>query len=942
MDFLRERHAQDATRLVSDVGYLVNWAAYESYLTKHYPNLERPNLHELEHIERDKKLHNPIDIAQYNGFNSPDDIWDKMARSLYGMGYLGYYSRIASCLENGRNYVCDFQEFAQIYPCLRSMHGDASKLKNMLSKDNDVEISTEDRSNKRLIEYYTYFYKNGRKFEKVDPRIYNSVKDVELERRSPFNQSLIYADENDNPKGTVWTYLTVDKEKVEYDNIFRWQYGLSPASPNVHDNKRYIYEKYVFCTASSCSAVMRVIIDCIHNVVIVSMINSHFECLETHKRRVFDVVRKLVVLHNADLTYIDEKYLSIPRRYGLTYVESWVNSDEFDRFKLSDYTPSYYCYYYDRPTSESDTWSLGKSRTWLTDIYYDKKQQQSVTKKRSLEKQYTVDPRVQNELIKIGIRSWKADAFRKNRAGRYIVRGEWEFHLDQDTSDKLKEIYRIWRTKYFETSDKLRTNIKLCEGSMIKLAQFYFVSVGNIKNVQFSTPITPKILAKTTEKLAKMYVQFKNGIINSFLKQYSWPIIDPAFLIPSYPLNRRLDHLSNVPDDSILDDGNYIIINSTIEELANCDQMYISQRYVSFDFANFKNCGIADSTTITKSPYDLEFEFSELYNKLSARDKYLEKNRIFNDYLSPSTTWNGHDTWERHDSESPFKWGYMCRLLGENRRRTVIVPDLSSKKSYYKLSQVKAVYCGKAKDAFVIHPKLLHETTFIDDMVANRSVVPAGDLTILEFPTYGQVESSRYADIFSGKNNLENLQAKVSNFGKKFKIEVFMADQKVLLPVEALNNALSMIMAKSNDVDIIEKFNRMLDKYQPPLRYIESHPFTLLIDGIVYANGTGFARSLIKKMKTIGSNIVSLNSNSQKDTNIIDYGLGSFIVFRGDTVVGNEDIHRYMKFSGMFEKDAENKKFKDLFRQLCSGVNDRSRDMVDAVLRIKGAFENVG
>lgn len=940
MDTLRHLHAaHTAAGNSSDDGYTVNLPAYERYLNKHYPNLHTPEFGDLQHASKDNVLRNPIDIAMYKGMNSPDDVWDSLARSLYGMGYLGVYAKTAAMLESGRNYLFTFTEFAHVYPCLRSMHGDAFKLKNMLDVDaGDVEVGDSDSPapEKSLKEFYHQLYKRGRHYEMFSRNINHNEIDVNLERRSVFNESLVYSDHDENPRGTLWTYLTVNKEEVDYDGDFRWGFGEKSVSKRLHDQKRYVYEKFVFCTARTCPAIMRIILDCIHNVVIISMVNPHFDCWETHKRRVFDVVRKLVVLHGADLNYIDTKYLSIPRRFGLTYVESWINSEEFIKHKQSGHTPSYFCYSY---KDKSDSWSQTKSRSWLSDIYHDHNETASLKREREIEKE--ASPLIESDKRVYAIREWKSSPIRTDEIGNLIYRSEYEYHLEQFISEKLREIYRVWRIMYFETTDKMRTVTKLYNGSMITMSQLYFSFTGYNNNIHFSTQLPPKYWEQVTAQLAKRYIHLGTIILCSFLNLYKKPVVDPAIFIPSYPSNKRLKGISELSNEKMIDDGKYVIINATLEELANSDDIYITQRYSNFGFANYDKNYLKKRSGLRRNWANFYCHFLE---KRIGYDSVFTSNRIFDDFFDKKLGLYDHFFNSRNER--------ILRYLDLFYAKYGMGIDgymISKLKPYYKLSHVKFFKGDKVHDAFIIHPKLLHETTFINDLVNMREPAKSvSKLTIMEFPSDSTKEFENYLPIFSTERRKKTagLYETIKNASPKIAIDVIIVKPSEILPIEILNTVYGICVTNNRQPPVTESMTQNLNSRFPPMRFTDLQPFYLSIDGTVICSTTALARAKLNSVKKMVADVIREENRDPScepiegghgfvlHNDLIKRSIGDYLIIRSSKIYKEDDCARIWKFIDLFNHDHKSKKFESFFQEISISYKERPKDMIEMIERI--------
>ncbi|TID26165.1 hypothetical protein CANINC_002860 [Pichia inconspicua] len=925
-------------------GYSVNLSAYEKYVDEHYPNLHRPEFSNLKHVKKDNVLHNPVDIAMYKGLNAPDNIWDSMARSLYGMGYLGMYAKTATMLESGKNYLFDFTEFAHVYPCLRSMHGNAAKLQNLTYKasgDDTVDEDEPNLSEKLMKEFYHQLHKSRGTYPKCNNKIKSKEIDVELERRSPFNESFLNNDSKKNPKGSRWTYLTADRKEIELENFSDFKYGGEPTPLNTFDNKKYIYEKFVFCTTKSCPGAMRIILDCIHKVVIVSMVNSHFDCWETHKRRIFDVVRKLVVLHGADLEYIDTKYLSIPRRFGLTYVESWVNSDEYTRYKKSEYTPSYLCYSH---KDEAGNWSQKKNRNWLSELFNENTESKATKREREDDEKNSL--RVKSDLEKYGVKSWKSSPFRKDEIGNVIVRSEYEFHIEQFVNEKMREIYRVWRVMYFETTDKIKTLAKIYFGSMMALSQLYLILSGDTKNISFSAPLPPKYWESMMVQLARRYTRSGYIYLGSMLHLYKQPIFDPAILIPSFPANQKVGKLVDSPIDTMVDNNNYIIINATIEELANADDLYIVQRYMNFNYADVRRSGINENRWKGR---DWSHYIGNMIREKLRKDELFRSNRILDDFYRPLS----RDEVDFSIDETERKFRYFKAFHHKYKTSGVEGNIILKTNVYYKLSHVKFICGKKVHDAFIIHPKLLHETTFIDDLMKMRKVNKVSKLTIIEFPMYDSKEMEKYSSLFSSekRKNTDGLNEKIDEASSKFEIEVAIVRTTEAIPVEIINTVYGMCVTKNQPKSIVDSMMQTLDYKLPPKRYTDLQRFYFHIDNTLIGTTAAFTRVKLNKLKKLIESVLikenkepscTLNDDNSEfilKDDFIKHDIGHYVIYRSGRNYEKNDCLRIWKFVSLFHRDYTIGEFDSLFIEL-SLTSQRPNDMINTIECIKRRMQN--
>ena len=597
----------------------INYTAYEKYIADNYPQLhtfdyfenfedDNRDFNDADRLEkktemekliaRDNKLLNPIDISMYKDAKLPSDVFDSIARRLYPMGFLGKYARVATALEAGRNYVFTYEQFAHIYPFLRGCTGDAFKLRNWLGLDPVPEVKRFDT------------FLNDNRSGRLDRQTENEKsRSYPNFRRSQFNNSFIHKPEEQNPLGTDWTYITVDKGEAHMKGVYwkDYQTGMSTADGV---SKYYVYEKYLFCSTNTCSGAMKIILDTVHQVVIISMLNTHFDCLETHKRRVFEIVRKLYVIHNADLELIDRTYMSIPRRYGLTFVEAWIGSEELVAFHLADNTPSFFLYDWEN-FDVSESWSSTKTRGLVTDAFLVDDESIVKRRKKDAPEVEDLDRKAlrKRNFFQNGIGNWDKDIMRYNRFGSPIFRDEWEFHLTQDKNEKLREIYRVWRKAYYECEDFFRMihqqPLKPHLSDIHYLLEFrkHCLSIVH-QDVKGDIPNTSLICTPENEKHRVLHINWKHWMENSIIKykkyqeynkiltyqslfslvdepQEGYPIITniDRFVIP-YPLSNSMTMYPGMkPDDTNpfskqdKNDDFLLLIGASMDDLVNSESI---------------------------------------------------------------------------------------------------------------------------------------------------------------------------------------------------------------------------------------------------------------------------------------------------------------------------------------------------------------------------------
>lgn len=625
----------------------VNYTAYLQYINENYPDLHTFDIgidEELEserkkmqkQLENDYKLLNKLDIEQYEGLNSPDDVWDSIAKSVYNMGFIGRYARMATSFESGINYIFTFKDFAHVYPFLKSCQGNGllvRRMKGMKEVDN------------RKFNSYRVNYKELPEHSLGSANA-PGIDDVESEKRSTFNQSFVLKPEGDNPAGTEWSYLSVDKDQIEVGNSYRRGYSyIASSSPNIHDhaaneledkgsyadavsntsasstgaqcgqeiesgsndslpdNRRYIYEKFLFCTYKWCPGSMRIILDCIHNVVILSTTNPHYDCSESHRRKIYDIVRKLFVVNHGDIDLIDAKYATIPRRYGLAFIESWIHSEEYENARSSDYTPSFLSYS-THDTLETRSWASQKNRNWVVDAFYEtdsvssrhktaipEKQKQETTHVKT-KQNFLIHPQRQIDLKRYGIEYWNFDTHKYDLFGNVICRSEWEFHINQDVDEKNREVFRFWRKQYFGVSDLIRQASYRTSSIISSFGVIdYFLAHGGDHTFDtskvriFYFDEQPK---QTKDRFFKDIHALTGDLIwkdfdRVLFRQSSYASLlpNPDFVILPYPLNKQVHKAiknSNIDSSNPESQAGCFFVCSSLAEIANSDKLVICER----------------------------------------------------------------------------------------------------------------------------------------------------------------------------------------------------------------------------------------------------------------------------------------------------------------------------------------------------------------------------
>ena len=570
---------------INDCQGTINYEGYQKYIEDNYKDLHCMDLKAyVKHLDnyqelilKDWQILNSIHVQCYVGLKNPDDIWDSLCKRIYNFGFIGNYSRICDKLENGYNYILTFDEFSHIYPFMRSCIGNAASLRRMNNLEN-FDIKTNDAS--KLFHDENKFVNFIHKI----PENNQNLKNITLLRRSVFNESRIYKRRLGNPPGSEWTHLSIENDLVKLTDSYR---------KNIENNlqdKYGVYEKYLFCVNKHCPGKMKIILDCIHNVVIISMINPHFRCLETHKRHVFDIVRKLFIIHNADLELIDKLYRGIPRKYGLTYVEAWTSLDEFKPLILNDLTPNFFNYDHNYKSNGEFSWSSTKKRGSVLDFFKTDGIEESDSKRRKIEqkKKNTINKIILEDRDILGIKNWQYDLIRYDQFSNFIKRDEWEFHLSEDKHGKLREIYRIWRKDYFEIEDYLTTlfgsnnpysfvfacnklipnkveinnSIFYCENNKLNDVSIDEIFLNIMKYNQINCLREFQLIVQ------HLYTKFRS------IKENVHQILrNPANYITPYPLNSKLKDLPEINEKSISSAKEMIFVCLSNEAFINSDEI---------------------------------------------------------------------------------------------------------------------------------------------------------------------------------------------------------------------------------------------------------------------------------------------------------------------------------------------------------------------------------
>ncbi|GAV27757.1 hypothetical protein PMKS-001225 [Pichia membranifaciens] len=884
----------------------VKYAAYQEYINKNYPDLHTFDIginHELgqkrEEMQRqlmnDYVLLNQLDIEQYEGLNSPDDIWDSLANSVYGMGFIGRYSRIAASLETGVNHIFTFEDFAHIYPFLKSCQGNAFLIRR-LNDRKDVE-------NKKFSSY-NLFYKTQPEHS-LGAANSPGVADVELERRSIYNHSLVLKPEYDNPPGTEWSYLSVDKDKVEMGNSYRRGYSYVPAlsqvSPELddsqrmgrvlgentpssempeddelpelenekvsanrsHDNRRYIYEKYLFCTYKWCPGSMRIILDCVHNVVILSMTNPHFGCYESHKRKIYDIVRKLFVLNHGDIDLIDAKYATIPRRYGLAFVESWIHSEEFENARLSEYTPSFLSYNIEE-SDQSKSWASQKNRNWVVDAFYNansvpsklstavKWQHKKGATHVKTKQDYVAHPQRLVDLKNYGIEYWNFDTFKYDLFGNVTPRSEWEFHVNQDSDEKNREIFRFWRKHYFGITDFVRqTSNHLSIGKNFELMRYFLAHNGE------HTFDTSKVHIHSfdDQRHVKQQDQLRQDLLKAlylFTRKFSWEDFDsilfkqssiastlpnPDLYILPYPLNKQVQKLIETLGEAGLQEisgsQGCVFVCSSIEKIANSDKVVICEREIGYQDIILDEWRALHRRKNMIHPSDqiwnMEPSFIQALGMMAIYDKQYLKNRHVVDHFNRLG-------WKSINDERYFKTlgdalaNERCKYCSpqNNRRRLPLKPIIEDNIRYVGF-RIFYETNGKVETGYVFcnESNLSNSLKLIFKRRTKQEKVP---LILLVDDT--KCNSEQLQEI---EGKVKIVQVRAILFGKL----------KTLIPFDYLLFLIRALVVEDVDMAIGEV---LLRKRLPPQRKKDIEFYKLEFEGRRIASNAGLVRMAVQKL----------------------------------------------------------------------------------------------
>lgn len=890
----------------------VNYAAYLEYINKNYPDLHTfdigidnetgPNREKIQkQLKNDFMLLNQLDIEQYEGLNSPDDIWDSLANSVYGMGFIGRYSRIATSLETGINYIFTFEDFAHIYPFLKSCQGNALLIRR-LSGLKDVE-------NKKFSSYKLYY--KSQPEHSFGAANSPGVADVELERRSIYNHSFVIKPEFDNPPGTEWSYLSVDKDKVEMGNSYRRGYSYVPDTTPVeldaglgfrhelgenspthetpecaeqpeletekvladssHDNRRYIYEKYLFCTYKWCPGSMRIILDCIHNVVILSMTNPHFDCHESHKRKIYDIVRKLFVLNQGDIDLIDAKYATIPRRYGLAFIESWIHSEEFELARSSEYTPSFQSYNINE-SDQSKSWASQKNRNWVVDSFYNADSAKSNSTLTingqgqhkwkathvKTKQDYVAHPQRLIDLRNYGIEYWDFDIFKYDFFGNVTPRSEWEFHVNRDSDEKNREVFRFWRKQYFGISDFVRqTSNHLSIGKSFGLVSYFMANNGEHTFQKKKV----HIYSFGDQLHVKQQGQIKKDFLKDiylFTRNYDWEKFDsilfkqtsvastlpnPDLHILPYPLNRQVQKLSETFGEAgLLGDhesqSGCVFVCSSIRTIANSDKVVICERDIKYQDIILEEWRALHRRKSMIHPSDqiwnMEPNFIQALGMMAIYDKQFLKNRHIVDRFNRLRWKSMNDQYYLKTlGDALADEGCKYRSPQINRRRLPAKPVSESEFRYvgfrvlYETNgQVETGYIFCSENKLSSSLKLMLEQRTIQE----------------HLPMVLLVDDSK-----CNPEQLQEIQDKV----KIVQVRSFLFGKlKSLIPFDYLLFLMRALIMENVDMDTGEK---LLKKRLPPQRKKDVDFYKLEFEGRRIASNAGLVRIAVQKLCKVNS-----------------------------------------------------------------------------------------
>lgn len=579
-----------------------NYDNYINYINKTYPNLHTLDLDLMEDVNykeskyKDEELLNPIDVAIYKGLNSPDDIFDSLSKSMYRFNYLGKYARIVKQFECGRNYVFSFKDFSLVLPFMKNLSGNAKRLYQLHRKSFE--------NSRFAYNYKVYYNKSTNPFEKFD---------YELQCRSNFNKSIICVEDWEKIPGIEWSYLTVDKPTVELSNIsYRNHYNeeeiwLNDNSRYVqtkpaNTNKRYVYEKHLFCTKKGCPGSMDILLDCVHDIVIIKMINSHYECEDSQKQKIYEISRKLLVLCKGDLELMDKQFLLIPRRFGSTYIETFLASEEAKTFYKIDSTPPFMTYYYDKKNPEIKTWASQKTRNLENVLFHDYDTNDIVKKQKTTNSEIAEESIEKRDLINYSIKNWDLDSCRSNTFNHILIRDEWEYHINQNTENSVREIFRIFRKRYFGMTDFIRHFLNYCSLNFsLPIIEKYYRILNKYDNLMISRefPDLNSYFLNTLMIMSKRYEYCLNDLFFDEMFKLNFKDNRPlwnfeSFNVP-YPIcdgiieDKMTEFQKKIyenPKNAIVSEDfndSFIFIGKSFNEMIECEEIFICQREIKLN-----------------------------------------------------------------------------------------------------------------------------------------------------------------------------------------------------------------------------------------------------------------------------------------------------------------------------------------------------------------------
>lgn len=993
ISFSDKRSDSDSTKIT------VNYKAYLSYITENYPDLYEFNLKsefeiELQEKDNDEKenlvkefnknvksdytLLNKLDIEHYKGLNSPDDIFDSLANSVYNMGFIGKYSRIASAIENGINYIFSFEDFAHIYPFLKAHQGDAlltRKLKKLPYHDQ-----------KRYDSYKLHYEKSLENIIGPVTKYYHNIKDLYFQKRSSFNNTLVLKPEYMNPPGSEWSYLSIDKENVKIGNSYRYKYltkfnetirndttNENEINKNINFNKfdkfdggRYIFEKYLYCTSKWCCGSMKIILDCIHNVVIISTINPHYDCLDSQKRQIYDIVRKLFVINNGDLDKIDATYLSIPRRYGLTYVESWINFDEFESFRTNEFTPSFFKY----KINQSDygkSWASRKNRNWIIDTFYKLnnfktddllffKSDKNVSKYIRTRINYQQNPQLSYDLLNYGISHWNLDIYRYDLFGNVIKRDEWEYHIDQNCDGKLKEIYRIWRWKYFGITDFLRNNtFSLPMSKNLKFIEYFIQHEGDNKInpslvhlFRFNVTMNNYEDYKRKQILQEIFMiindnkrfdlcEFEEILFKN--KNQLKILPNPGSFVLQYPLNKQIVTMINSKNifKKLKDEMGCIFICSSMDELINCDKLIISERDIKYQnpgrssykamYYRKNNIHLSDQIWSMHPNFEEAFTMMTIYDEDFLNCRYIkerfydllnddgkEKGILMNNFFKSSDKMS-------HIDRMDYFNGFRMPNRNENRDKTE-----------YKGFRIIWEVNNEIKNGFLLcNLRNLRDVVKLISSKRNKR----GKFKVVIFAEYINNET----------NCLNNNNNDDDGDDEKYDIiqiqEIQFKKLKKMMPYNVL--LLIMYSIINIDYDLLDIIN-ILKTRLPPQRSSDTTFFKIEYEGKRIASNAGLVRYEVNKLINIINYLRTLNKFWRIDKNDIKFTCNELLEgmpynFNQNYLTNLSDIFN-AKYNLNNIKIAKNKEYVDLFKWgIDTVLSDELENNYEEL--IKGEFRDI-